>query len=135
MSDIRADGLDVVARALTAAEQHLPDVVREATGAAAELLASRVRPKVPHRTGAAASSVRTEPGPVSAVVAAGGSRAPYFGWLDFGGRVGRKKATLRPYTSTGRYLYPGLSAADDQITAAEDKALVDVLTAAGLDVT
>lgn len=38
-----------------------------------------------------------------------GEGVPYVPWLEFGGRVGRKNATLRAFNPQGRYVYPAIA--------------------------
>jgi hypothetical protein len=77
-----------------------------------------VKSRVPRgKTGNAQKSVRPRAGAKGAGIAFGGGRAPYYPWLDFGGRVGRQKATVRPVIRGGRYVYPAI--ADNMETVEE----------------
>jgi hypothetical protein len=76
-----------------------------------------------------AKSTRT-----SARVSVGGKKAPYYPWLDFGGKTGRKKSVIRPFYKEGRYLYPTLRKINPEIQAALAGALEQVARDAGLDV-
>ncbi len=132
---VSAEGLDQLVRQLAAAADQLGTAATVAAASAARLVADAARPRIPRRSGDAASSLIVQESPASAVLAAGGSRAPYYGFVDFGGRVGRRDATLRPYVRQGRYLYPGLESRDVEITQAAERAAADVLRSAGLEVT
>lgn len=70
----------------------------------AEQVASMVRSRQPHRSGALAASVDAAPGEKGASLSLGGS-LPYAGWIEFGGTRGR------PYVATGRTLFPTAEAA------------------------
>jgi hypothetical protein len=76
----------------------------------AESVARRTRvlmPYGPQPGGHAQSSVGVERFPgMRATVSEGGPRFPYVGWLDFGGRVGRRHANHRQWIKGGRYLFP-----------------------------
>jgi hypothetical protein len=65
----------------------------------------------------------------------GGSKAPYYPWLDFGGRVGRRHATVRPFLEHGRYIYNAYFRSRGEFEKALEGALVDVAERAGLEVT
>jgi hypothetical protein len=60
---------------------------------------------VPERTGRAAGSVRAASTQTGARVSGGSAAVPYYGWLDFGGSVGRKRSVHRPFLKTGRYIW------------------------------
>lgn len=132
---IDSAGVGELARAVQRLADGTPDMVRVLVARSGDLVVDWARPRVPHRSGAAASSLRVEDNGQSATVTSGGARAPYYPWLDWGGRVGRAHATLRPYTNQGRYLYPGLRAQSDAITDAQVAAMRDLVTAAGLTIT
>lgn len=130
---IRIEGLAQFSRALRKLDADAPKGIRLAFNEAADLVVARVRPKVPKRTGRAANSVVAKSTRTQARIAAGGRKAPYFPWLDFGGRVGRKKRTVRPFIEGGRYLFPGLKESQDEIQAVLERALSGVVSSAGLE--
>jgi len=84
----------------------------------AESIAADTRSKVPRRTGRAASSIKARSTASSASIAFGGSIAPYYFWLDFGGSTGRghidktadsgaiHREWMGKPDGEGRYLYP-----------------------------
>lgn len=77
--------------------------------------ARRLVPRGP--SGAARASLRV----VGAQVTGGGGRAPYFGWLSFGGRTGIDGSVRRTFVPGGRYPWPQwLKARTDIIDAMED---------------
>lgn len=87
-------------------------------GAASSVVVS-TRSRMPAITGDARSSVRVVSRGNSIVVAAGSARAPYYGWLDFGGTLrptGRRRNTItRPRVKGGRYLFPAIKANESRI--------------------
>lgn len=99
--------------------------------AAAESVVARARRGVPSRTGSAQASIKAS----GLAIRAGGSRAPYFPWLDYGGRVGRKKSVARAWRSEGRYVYPALSAEWVALMTDAESELVNLVRGAGLEVT
>jgi hypothetical protein len=133
---LQVSGLKEFRRSLKQLDGDLPKALRIAMNRAAELVVEEARPGVPKASGAAARSIRPQSTGVAVRVTAGGTRAPYYPWLDFGGRVGRRKATVRPFSTDGRYLYPAYFRLRDAgvFEEALAAALVDVAAAAGLEV-
>lgn len=132
-------------RAFKQLDTELPKELRREFKAIAEMVAGRIRGKVPRRTGAAASSVTTRAGSTGAGIAFGGSKAPYFPWLDFGGSVGRghrpgsawSGAIRREWEGiprgSGRYVYPTIAESKGDIGAAADEAIRRVARRADFD--
>lgn len=65
------------------------------------------------------------------VVAAGSSKVPYWGWLDFGGVLRptgkRFNRISRPVMKKGRYLYPGIEASSEELSNAAGRAVDRIL--------
>jgi hypothetical protein len=131
---IGVTGLAEFNRGLRQLDSDAPKALRIALNEAADLLIARTRPLIPRRTGAAAGSLKAKSTRTSARVAVGGRRAPYYPWLDFGGRTGPKRSVERPFYTEGRYLYPTLKRVRPEIEAKLGQALVAVARDAGLDV-
>lgn len=106
---IRVDGLKQLQAGLKAVEDGAQKELRVALNRAAEIVASTARAGVPVRSGRAAATVKAQSGQREAKVVGGSAKARYYGWLDFGGRVGREKSVRRPFRPEGRYLYPAWS--------------------------
>lgn len=104
-------------------------------GSASKLIVAAARPLVPERTGRARGSLKVVPSNKKIAIQAGGDVAPYFGWLDFGGRVGRKKHTWRTRTDGGRYVYPTYHRHVDDIDKLMQAAIKRITAAAGLEMT
>lgn len=128
MSDvsIKIEGLAAFNRRLRQVDRGLTAGVKEAMTEAAELVADTARPLVPKRSGRAAKSIKVASTASAVRVKAGGRRAEYYPWLDFGGRVGRKKRTVRPFDKEGRYLFPSYFKHRD--SGRIEKILTDALT-------
>lgn len=105
---IKVVGLNEFRRGLKGIDAGLPKTMRGVLNEVAEDFLGWVRPKVPSRTGAARASLRAQSTQSQARIAAGGPKAEYYPWLDFGGRVGRRKSVVRPYIPDGRYIFPTL---------------------------
>lgn len=132
-TSIRVGGLAQLSRALKAVDNEAPKRLRIGLNQAAELLIQHTRPKVPTVSGKARASIKARSTRTSARVAVGGTRAPYFPWLDFGGQgrvAGRPPA--RTFYREGRYVYPTLAEIRPQIEQLLQDAIADVVSSAGL---
>lgn len=133
---IRVQGLKEFNKQLRELDKGLPKATRLALNEAAELVVDYARPRIPKRSGRAARSVRAASTRKAVRVSGGGRRAPYYPWLDFGGRVGRARSVERKFYKDGRYIYDGyfkLSASGDfQDTLS--RSLVKVAEQAGFEV-
>lgn len=134
---IKVTGLKEFNKALKQLDAELPKVVRIALNKVSEAVIDKARPDVPVRSGKAARSIRGQSTRTAVRVTAGGSRAPYYAWLDFGGRTGKRKSVRRPFSQYGRYLYPAYFQMRDsgEFVDVMSAALVDVAAQAGLEVT
>jgi len=132
---IRLDGMKEFQRALRDMDRGLPKQVRLILNEATALVIDYARPRIPSVSGRAKGSVKARSSQREARVAIGGSRAPYMPWLDFGGEGKRKgRPPARPFIKKGRYLYPGLEATRDEVTAKMSEGLVALGRSAGLEV-
>jgi hypothetical protein len=132
---VRIEGYAAFVKSLKRLDAGLPKANRLAMNAAADIVLDYARPLVPRRTGRAASTLKAKSSQTAVRVQAGGSKAPYYQWLDFGGRVGRNRSVKRPFIGEGRYIYPALAAKRAEFEAALSGALVDTARSAGLEVT
>lgn len=128
-------GLREFQRALRDIDRDAPKALRVALNQATDLVVTETRARVPSRSGRARGSVLARSTQRAARIAAGGRRAPYYPWLDFGGRVGPQRAVRRPWRKDGRYLYPTYHANKDRYQAMLEEALTDVARSAGVEVT
>lgn len=135
IAPIRIDGLAQFSRALRKLDADAPKGLRLAFNEAADVVIAHVRPKIPKRSGRAARSLKAKSTRTQARVGVGGPSAPYYPWLDFGGRVGRRKRTVRPFIKEGRYLFPGLSESHRDVQRVLERTLSGVVRAAGLEET
>ena len=118
---------------LTAALRHVSDEIGDVVLSELEEIAKGVAAdaarQVPRRTGRAAASYRA----AGAAVSYGGPDVPYVPWLEFGGKVGPGKGVTRPYIKGGRYLYPTLGRAFEDIESRVDE-LITAITHGYLEV-
>jgi hypothetical protein len=128
MEDLKVEvgGLAQLSRALKAVDSDAPKQLRLGLNEAAQLLVDRTRPKIPELTGASRRSLVARSTRTSARVAVGGKKAPWFPWLDFGGK-GKKpgRPSARTFYREGRYVYPTLR----EIRPLIEKQLQDSITA------
>ncbi len=132
---IKITGLDEFRRNLRALNTNLPKGLRLAGNQAAQLVVDWAQPKVPSDRGRARKSLRAASTQNKSRVLGGGKRAPYFAFLDFGGRVGRKRSVRRHYVADGRYIFPGYRATKEDVNRVLVAALIGVAESADLDVT
>lgn len=133
---IKIEGLNEFVRNLKRIDSDLPKAVRKAFNSAADIVVEDARPSIPKRSGKAQAAVRAQSTQTSARVKGGGAKAPYYPWLDFGGRVGRKKAVKRAFLKEGRYIYAAYYRNRDSGKFEEvmTDALVAVVEGAGIGV-
>lgn len=132
---IKVAGLAELNRSLRAQSKELPKVLRAANNEGAELIVDWARPRVAARSGKAARSIKAKSTRTEARVQGGGRNISYYPWLDFGGKVGPQRSVRRQWYPSGRYLYPGLEANRQALEERHIAALVDMIRAAGLEVT
>lgn len=132
---IRVAGLAQFNRALKKISSESPKQLRLGMNDAAELLIRETLPLIPKRSGKAARSLKAKSTRTSARVGAGGRSAPYYAWLDFGGRVGRNRAVKRTFYKEGRYIYPTLRRIKPEILRKLEENLTHVAVSSGMDVT
>ena len=132
---IRIEGLKEFRAGLKRLDKDLPKGIRLALNSVVDIVVDDARPRIPRRSGRAAASLKSQSTQSVARIKAGGSRAPYFPWLDFGGRTGPGKSVVRPFFKKGRYVWLSFADKRTEVTHALEGALSDVARGAGLDVT
>lgn len=131
---IKIEGLKEFQRALRNVEDGLQKQLRVALNAGAEIIVDAARAQMPRRSGAAAASIRAQSSQREARILGGSKKAPYVGWLEFGGRVGRNKATKRPFIKGGRYVFPQFGKHRDDVLATIVTELDNLARDAGFEV-
>lgn len=107
---IRVTGLAEFSRALRRIDANAPKELRLVGNSAANIVAGHARPRVARKTGRAQRSIKASSTRTLSRVKGGGPKQPYYPWLEFGGRVGRKRAVVRKFIKSGRYIYPSYAA-------------------------
>lgn len=131
---IAVQGLREFASALRRMDADAPKALRTVANACADFLISKVRPKIPRRTGRAAAGLVARSTRTAVRIAMGGKRAPHLPWLDFGGSVGPKKSVHRPFYSDGRYLYPTYHDEQANLERLLQDGIVDLAEDSGIEV-
>lgn len=131
---IKVKGLAEFSRNLRKINGELPKSLRVASNEAAQIVVTWAKSHVHSRSGRAASSIKAKSTRTEARVSGGGTKVPYYPWLDFGGKVGRHRSVQRKYIKAGRYIYPGYTENMDQVNAALLAALLDVVRQADMEV-
>lgn len=131
---IRIDGLAQFNRALRRMDSDLPKGLRIALNAAVQIVVDTARPRIPRRSGRAARTLKAQSTRTKARISAGGSRARYFPWLDFGGQGPGGRPAKRPFYTDGRYVWKAFGEKRNEVQAALEKAVGDVARGAGLEV-
>lgn len=138
---IQISGLREFQKALKDMDGESQKQLRLVLNDAVEMVAATARPRIPVGTGRARNSLRPSSSQREARVAAGGARVAYYGFLDFGGRVGPGRtgkntgSVRRPFIKEGRYIYPAYYSVKPKVQARLEEGLRDLARNAGLDVT
>lgn len=130
---VSVEGLTELNRSLRRLDNEAPKALRVALNSSADELVSKIQRQIPKRKGKAAGSVKTASTRTEVRIRFGGPRAPYYPWLDFGGRTGKLKKTVRPFYREGRYIYPTLRRERGAFETALAAALANLVHDVGLD--
>ena len=145
---LQVRNLREVTAAMRAADKAVPRKLKEYLLPIGQMVATAAATKVPRRSGKAAASLSASSTQTGARVSFGGTKAPYFPWLDFGGSVGRghepgvpwSGAIKRPMIPSpdhlfdGRYVYPTIAEKAPEISEAALKAVLKAALDAQLGV-
>jgi hypothetical protein len=132
---IEVAGIKEFQRSLRLMDADLPKQIRHVMNASGEIVIRYAAPKIPTRSGAAKASLKLRSSQREARLAAGGRKAPYYPWLDFGGKVGPDDSVSRPFITEGRYIYPTVRDRNAEIQEAMSDGLSALAAGAGLEVT
>lgn len=132
---VEIEGLRQFTKQLKSLDTEAPKALRIAFNDATGLVIDYAKPLIPRRTGRAVGTVKAKSTQTSARVSAGGNRAPYYPWLDFGGKVGRNRSVERPFFKEGRFLWKALIVKRGELQGALEDAIVTAAERAGFEVT
>lgn len=131
---VKVEGLKAFTRSLRDMDRELPKAVRLANNRIVQIIVDGVQPDIPVRSGRARASVKAKSTRTAARISAGSKRAPYYGWLDFGGKTGIDGSVKRPFYKQGRYIYPTYSANQDRVVEVMVEEYTAIARDAGLEV-
>lgn len=131
---IKVDGWAQFNRNLRKIDNDAPKQLRIVANQAAQIVVDYAQPRVARRSGAAARTVKTKSTRTEARVQGGSKAAPYYPWLDFGGRVGPRRSVRRTFVKEGRYIYAGLAANNEAVHAALLGGLLSLVESVGIEV-
>lgn len=132
--EIQVVGLRQLSRGLRQLDAEFPKQLRLALNEAADIVVAEARSTVPRRTGALANSIRSASTRTAAGVKGGSKKVPYFGFIEFGGKVGRRDSVKRPFVREGRYLWPAIIDRREELADRIRRGIIQVAEQAGLDV-
>ena len=131
-AEFNVTGLRELRSALNKLDKSIAGELRTGLKEAAGVVARDAARAVPRRTGRAAASVRPVSRGNTIFVQGGGARVPYYGWLEFGGRVGRNRSVSRPKVRNGRYIRPAVARNEREIVEKAADAFRSAARKAGL---
>jgi hypothetical protein len=137
---VNVSGIRELNAAFRKVDRELPrELGRELKGLAGRI-ASVARGKVTRHRGRAAGSVKARGSGQRAAIVAGGTAAPHYPWLDFGGSTKRhpggeiSRPYLGPPRGSGRYLWPTVREKRKDIEDGANDAVETVAKRAGFTV-
>lgn len=131
---MKVTGLQELESSFAAAAHDAGPALLDAIDDSVRGLVARARPLIPSLSGRARASLHADRGPRGATLTAGGPRVLYFGWLDYGGRVGRQRSVSRPFLPDGRYIWPTFTRHYDDLVDSAADSVFRVLERDGLEV-
>lgn len=131
---IKVEGLALLAKQLRKLNKDAPKALRLVHNEAAQLVVDTAVPNVPRKTGKAQAALKARSTRTESRAQGGSTKAPYYPWLDFGGRVGIKNSVRRPVVKSGRYIYPAYVKRRADVLELLETALVELCRDNGLDV-
>lgn len=135
VAPIKIENLRELQKAMRDASEGSQKKLRLVFNEAAETVIGGARRRVPRGpSGAARASLSAKSGQREAKVVGGSRKAPYYPWLDFGGRVGRDKSVSRRFVQGGRYIYPSYAANRKSILEALAVSISELARESGLEV-
>lgn len=130
-ASIHVTGLKELQKGLNSLEEKLGPELKRGLDVIAGKVVTVAQSKTARRSGKAASSIKAGSSQRAAVIKVGGQKAPYFPWLEWGGRVGRRKQVKRPFIPEGRTIYPTAADKREELVHDLDELIVRLAGQAG----
>lgn len=134
---IQLSGDKELARRFKAAARAVPNETKDIALDVAEMIALFARRKVPigpARNGHVKYTLEGKVRRGVPVVDGGGPSHPYYGWLEFGGRVGIHRSVRREKRPEGRYIYPTVAERRPEIERQMREGMEDLMRRYGIRV-
>ena len=152
-AQVHITGLRELRAALRQVDKEIAGELREGLKDAVNIISEDVKRQIPSRSGKAAGSVRAVSSGNTIWLVGGGARVPYYGWLEFGGKLpgkhpASKKALFWPGAAhpvnfasgykgrakvkEGRYIRPTIERNIPALVKAAGDAFNDAAAKAGL---
>jgi len=135
-SGVHITGLRELRGALRRADPAVAQAFQKELKAVGMKVAADARKSVPVDSGLAKASIRAVSGGNRIFIAGGKARVPYYGWLDFGGVLGRsggrRNRQVRKKMQKGRFIYPAIDKNERFIIRAADRAFSSAKRKVGL---
>lgn len=152
IAEVSVTGLAELRRALRQVDRSILPELRQGLKGAVDIVGAEVRSTIPHESGRAAASVRAVASGNTIYLVGGKASVPYFGWLEFGGKLPDKRPRTkralmwggadhpsanatgaeRTKVREGRYMYPAVKRNIPRIVEAAGDAFDDAARRAGL---
>ncbi len=130
---VEVEGLADLNRSLRQVGSDAAKTLKVALNGVADLIVDEARKEIPKRSGKAAGSIKAASTGTKIRIKVGGRKAPYYPWLDFGGKTGKGGSVTRRFYKEGRYLYPTLRKESARFEDRLNTALRQVASDAGLE--
>lgn len=147
---IKVEGLRDFLESMRVAHTGASGMVKDSLNESAAIVVKYAKANAPVRSGKLQHSIRALSTGREARVAGGGAKVPYFGFIDYGGTVGRYRRgaihqaarsankarffAVRPFIKTGRILYPAFDAHRAEVDQALQTGLANLMSKAGVAV-
>lgn len=131
--EVRVEGMAEVLAGLSRLASSAPAAGLDAASESAKIVGGEAKLGVPIGPGAGGHAVAslTATGPQ---VSGGGSRFPYFPWLDFGGAVGKNNSVRRPFIRQGRFIWDTYANNKLRVEVEMDRSITQAARMSGLEV-
>lgn len=130
---VEVRGIRELSTAFRKLDGELPRALKSRFLKVAENVTDEAKSRTPKVSGAAQSSIKPKGSARGAAISFGGTKAEYFPWLNFGGRVGRNKSIERDRMTPDRYIYTSIADKKEETEAAVDDAIRDTARDAGFE--
>lgn len=131
---VEIQGVRDLQKALRQISKEAVKELSEGLAEVTQVVLNEARPLVDRgKTGNAQASMKVKKNQRGAQLAVGGTKAPYFQWLEWGGRTGINKSVSRPFIPEGRSIYPTLRKKSPLLRKMTDELMKKLIEKHGLE--